>query len=834
MVRGLGTSLDAALRSSRRGGGATSRWHAIEQCLASLSAHQFRHIHETVPSDASADHERLAPGVSDERVILPRPPRTHPSSGPSNNNASNWGPRRFTNPQGHDTGNMYNDKKLSRVTDIDTMVSRLATEALQEVQRLKSVDGFANEETRRIVWQVMRLFREIVRDQSERQGQAGATVNTLPSPAGREASAKLNETIQNLYASSRGEMEKLESGSPLNDCHRIVGGLLSAYKEILEQNASVLNATNISTMLHRTATIVGSKSLQAWTIREHTDFLKALAGEVSRRLGLFDPQGYATVVWSFGKLGPGMRSLDVGVKSFDRLMEDLMEVSRRDLTRFTLNDSMNIVLGLAELGTSQHSSWAFLRGLSRVLSSKASALGPGDIAALLWAFAKLKYTQCGELVSRMCDIAEHQMDQFDPAMLGSFLRGLVIVEHNGTPTMMKAALAEIERRIDEYDLQTMSKVVWALLLLSYHPGEVIMNRLGDLFCSQPENLTHQIVTATILALAHCGEPHHSAIDAAKAHFMDHISNYRSSDICKFLWSLSMLDALDSDLLKAVEGSSFEGLSPHQYGVEGRRQLCQILISWRILNNQPPPGFVTRELEEGCYSAWRAVQRTKTTFGLVPEVLEFLKKADFECRSPLLIEKIPLSVTSAVREKTATHEELKLILEVATRAQNYHNRPSLQKPRQRWRQRILEALGWTVIRIPVDQWNKQMSQDAKAGFLRKLIYERTSVAVDLSEFGGTPHVDDMTTAEAKTEVKTSPETDETSRDVGDRVDSIDLDQGGDQVFEETHSSQSEGEEEEEEEGHSESLSRKDSEETMLEEMEDDLGRSVDTTGSSDDK
>lgn len=455
--------------------------------------------------------------------------------------------------------------------------------------------------------------------------------------------------------------------------------------------------------------------------------------QVNRRLGLFDPQGYAVLIWSFGKLGSELNSFTVGPKSFTTLVKDLLQAARQSLNRFTINDSLNIILGLVGLNLPQEIYAVFLRGLTKTFSSKLGDCSPHDILSLLWALAKLEYLSSSDLIVQMCQTVEKRLDEFTVLQIASFMRGIPTMEHKGVASLTQKVCKEMEAKVDELDLSSTSKLVWALLYLAVHPGEVLMCRLGNLLAAESsQTLTPQLVMYSVLALAHRGQTHGPGIEAAKAHFINNSSAYSSPDTSKFIWALAMMDALDVDLLNAVGNSPYGLLKNDQRWVDDRLHLSQVLISWRILNGQSSPEFITHETEEACYKAWKDVQRARTAIGLVPEVIKLLSSAGFVCRSQQLIENVPLSITSAVKERTGATEGLNLSVEVRTRSQAYSNYPQLQKPRQRWRQRVLEASGWTVLQVPVDKWNRLPNYDAKTTFLRQAIYAKTSVAVQFPE------------------------------------------------------------------------------------------------------
>lgn len=449
--------------------------------------------------------------------------------------------------------------------------------------------------------------------------------------------------------------------------------------------------------------------------------------QVHRRIGLFDSQGYATVVWSFGKLGAHAKQINVENSTFEQMMEGLLAAAQQNLSKFSLNDSLNVVLGLAGLQLSAKASGGLLRGLTKDFYYKVHQLHPNDLLALLWALGKLEGAYTSDLVGKMCAAVEKNFSQFDIAALCAFLKGLSSVSHRGTISLVNRAQFLMQQKADDFDLKTASKVVWTLLPLSVYPGSVLMNVLGDLLSSDQENLNPSTVTSTLAAMTHMDVPQPGAVEAAKEYFKQNSSQFTVSDAVRFLWSLSLMGALDSDIFTAAKVSALKDITPNQLSFEDKRQLCQLLISWRILNGQSSHGLFSFDIEESCYEAWKASQRVRSTFGFVSEVMGVLKEMGFTCRSPLVLDKIPMTVTSAVKTGQPGEDDLKLIIEVGSRTHTYRNKSPLLKPQQRWRTKILETMGWTVIRIPVFTWNRSPGKESRISLLQQAIKGATPVA-----------------------------------------------------------------------------------------------------------
>lgn len=68
--------------------------------------------------------------------------------------------------------------------------------------------------------------------------------------------------------------------------------------------------------------------------------------------------------------------------------------------------------------------------------------------------------------------------------------------------------------------------------------------------------------------------------------------------------------------------------------------------------------MTRELEQSAYSAWRLTQKSKMTYGIASELMRYFTRAGFDCRSPWIIETVPICVTSAFMSQGEINLSLK--------------------------------------------------------------------------------------------------------------------------------------------------------------------------------
>eukprot|EP00210_Caulerpa_lentillifera_P008302 g7922.t1 len=629
---------------------------------------------------------------------------------------------------------------------LNDSISKLAFEAIREVDRIAAAGGLQKESVKRTIWTVLGLFRDIVREHTnnstQKTEQIGPQIPQKLTYEEIQKSIRLNESILSVFAAASKELNALGPQPRATMIKPILTGkpwLIKAYQQMLELHGEFMNQVNFATMLHRVATLVSEASHQFWLLQEHPEFVHSLLDKLEEIWDRFDGQTYPSIMWSFGKLGPAMRSLMIKNRPYDVFIQDMLERSRHHFSSMTERDILNLLLGVSYSGVSPVILKPFLRAFSKVVMMKCDALRPRDLCSLSVCCSRLNYRQDIALLDRICDATEAQIQSFTPNELASFVRGIAFLEHPMSLSLRTKIMEHLESKMDEYSLADMIRVFHGMILVSHYPEQKALDHLCYRFehVSDLKELEANFVSSFLLVLASVGHQRIDSITVCKRHFVENPTLYNPSTTTKFLWCLCVLDQLDDLVLKGVEKTTFVSLPVSQRTLEHRRTLCKIFIYLRIIQKKDLPQFVTRELEEACYSAWRAALRYQSPFGAIDEGFAILGDVGLDCKEALLLEKIPLRASTAILPagQFGIEEDLKLVVEIITRSQLFKNNDSVNSLQCRWRQMILEALDWKVIHIRVPEWNRISSQNQKAQYLSKSIYEKTGVKVSqLDDFG----------------------------------------------------------------------------------------------------
>lgn len=348
-----------------------------------------------------------------------------------------------------------------------------------------------------------------------------------------------------------------------------------------------MNQVNFATMLHRVASMVAETSHQTWLLQEHPNFVRSLLDQIIENWNLFDAHSYSSMMWSFGKLGPAMRSLTIRNRPYDVFVQDILERSRQHFSSMTDRDVLNLLLGVSYSGVSPVILKPFLRSFSKVVLMKCEEFRPRDLCCLSVCYSRLNFRQDTQLLDRICQIAENKIEAFTPTELSSFFRGMAFLEHLVPLSFRIKILEDLESRIEEYTLVDMIKVFHGMTLLSHYPEGPVLDQFFKRFeaTSDLSELDANTVSSFLTILASVGLPREDSINLCKRHFANHPALYSPSTVAKFLWSLCVLDQIDDPVLEAVEKTTFATLPVHHRSLEHRRMLCKVLIYLRIVQKK---------------------------------------------------------------------------------------------------------------------------------------------------------------------------------------------------------------------------------------------------------
>ena len=112
---------------------------------------------------------------------------------------------------------------------INTAISRLSIEAINEIERVAEVGGLQRDDVKHSTWNILGLLRDVIREQFHRSGARAdprETVRMAPSVTGR--AVQLNNSIMSIALDARKSLQSLTLTAPNIEKRSILEGLQSS------------------------------------------------------------------------------------------------------------------------------------------------------------------------------------------------------------------------------------------------------------------------------------------------------------------------------------------------------------------------------------------------------------------------------------------------------------------------------------------------------------------------------------------------------------------------------------------------------------------------------
>ena len=125
---------------------------------------------------------------------------------------------------------LHNERAPPVIPDhdpINTTISRLSIEAVNELERVAEVGGLQQDDIKQSVWNILGFLRAVIREQSHRTGMGGVepreTMRISPSLIGQ--AIQLNNSIMSIALDARNSIQNLATNAPIAEKRSILEGL---------------------------------------------------------------------------------------------------------------------------------------------------------------------------------------------------------------------------------------------------------------------------------------------------------------------------------------------------------------------------------------------------------------------------------------------------------------------------------------------------------------------------------------------------------------------------------------------------------------------------------
>lgn len=156
-------------------------------------------------------------------------------------------------------------------------------------------------------------------------------------------------------------------------------------------------------------------------------------------------------------------------------------------------------------------------------------------------------------------------------------------------------------------------------------------------------------------------------------------------------------------------------APLWYDEASQCSLFQVLIYERVMNkDERYRRFLPEDVESECLRVWHQMQSTRPPLSEAKLVCQTLEKMGYVACDHYFVEDIPLQITSAIPQDGS---QARYAVETSTDVlSNGIGQQCVLTGRHRWREAMLTATGWGIIRVKLNDFLMLESEEMRTKYL----------------------------------------------------------------------------------------------------------------------
>ncbi|CAD7703293.1 unnamed protein product [Ostreobium quekettii] len=522
-------------------------------------------------------------------------------------------------------------------------------------------------------------------------------------------------------------LRKFKYVPPASDMAKnIVRETLDYYHNMLRVESN-LSPRNGAAMLVRVAKFAQSSSLHDYIIETQQPFLGGVCKMTNGRLFALRPQEVSNVVWALGELGPGILDVRMGSGTIRNLYDKAMRQASdwKVLEKVRCADLALLVIGIAKLEV-EDIDWA-MEEITATIIRKLVKFKDPDLPGLLGGLAYMGWRDTKVLLPAIAVECKKRVGRFQSQDLAKLLWAFAVLEFRDIQHLLWITTTQTLPHLREVQPQEIVKIVWAYDHLHYYPGESCLAKMSRLMAPNVKKLVASDIAHTLQAFANMGLEEKMVVDSVcDCIIRNQIEGGLSTrDAAVLGWSLAVLDALDKRVFVSLRKPLAE-FDPETLPEKHKVDVYRFCLHLQVFRPQLAD-MVSTDSMAACQGAWIEQVSEWEPPGLASEVGPIMEVLGFSWMEKETIGDGLMAVSSARRG------DLTLAVEIVTPPNCYVTYMPSEKPHTAgsflWRERLLMALGWRVLRVDGGAWEDMANDQEREAYLKERIQPLVGLTVE---------------------------------------------------------------------------------------------------------
>lgn len=376
----------------------------------------------------------------------------------------------------------------------------------------------------------------------------------------------------------------------------------------------------------------------------------------------------------------------------------------------------NVFLGLAYLDYKKCRK--FKAGCAPEIKVKLPDFTAQQLSNFAWALSKLHFEDEIGLLPAMDQASRQIIPEFSPRELCGFMQGMATLKYDKCHSLFSECMPIVESRLQLMGSREICTLVWVWSKAMYHPGEAVLNAMLNQMCDHLVHGQHGILSLTVLNAAHLNYMNSKLSAAVDRFFKINIplADYTVQDICNMLWGLTIMNEIGKEHLIHA-GRRLKKVAPDLLSETELNQLYQCFINIKIMRKDLSSclaEFLTPSMVQACKQSWIGLQQQLEPTHCVQNVGYALKGMGVDMNSQVAPE-VPMNINIARN----IHKRC-VVVEIITASRCAVNNRALLSGPYMWRENVLKALKWEVVRVDQKTFEELPLLIDKRAYLESLL------------------------------------------------------------------------------------------------------------------
>lgn len=467
----------------------------------------------------------------------------------------------------------------------------------------------------------------------------------------------------------------------------------------------------VQALVHRAATILDTFNTQAlanlaWSMAhlnyKHEGLLDAIVNQLLRNVDDLNQRDLADVLSALAML-----KHQPITQATDAIVHHMIHLLQEPGTTWVQQDLSTVCWSLAKLNIGNRKLLDLI--YNRILVD-IPVLSAKDISYQLWGFAVLGYPLQSQVLAAYWDRLQHVLADLDPVDLAHVMWAVARLDSYPASGLLDALLATLPPQISSAEPAAVVIIAHASGALRHHPGDAVLAAIEDHAQQNSSSYTCANWSALLQTFTRLHARPHRLFPLLLQEMQCDNLDMDSKLLGDCLMSLAVFEAWQEPLYTHIVAQArSQPLSA--YGMRSLRQTYQVdLLAQHhgvVSAVELPESFQSQAQEH-----WYQTQRPFNTTQLVQDLCLTLDTLRIPYQKGISASTGLLLIDVALTDRQVAIEALGPLKVL-------RNKPTVTG-RAAHRQRLLSALGWTVVSVKEKEWLKLKNTAEKQHFLQQVL------------------------------------------------------------------------------------------------------------------